>query len=579
MKKWITRGVITTLALVVWWMIAPPELLGQTTLLTTRGNSMQPLVHQGDLAILRKAGSYKVGDVIAYHADSLNSTVMHRIVRIGTDGITTKGDNNSWEDLDHPRKSQIRGRLIQLEPGGGKALDVFKSQPIRLLVALISGLCAYFAIRSWRKSKAQSLTAEKPTTRTPKKPKVPKGTKEPKRTPLLPGRIPRSGLGQPLVNNVAVIATLAAILVFAGSITVAAFAQPSVHSKGGDAFYTMRGIFNYSAATKQGGHLAYADGQVSTGDTVYYSLVDDLFVTYAYSYEGTTSFSGGGTLSLDAIIKGKTGWSHRIPLVERSPFNGSSTRANAVVSLTQVKSLVQEVQKLTAVRDGSYTVELQATVRPVGTVGGQPFHDELVSTMALTSDGATLVPQKTADNTTDKTNPTSPTSPVGTKDATKEQTDKAGMSSSKGGLVHIPAGTPAQLKALGVTLGIFVVRFAGLTITLGALLGLSLIFGLRIRRQRAVTPKLDDIDKEHRSLVVPVTGSVSAATHDNVIDLKSLNDLARVAQLHNMLILHETNPDGMTFVVNFDNTTYRYLRKETSAQDRFGATIPEESNL
>ena len=41
---------------------------------------MEPGFQTGDLAILRPAGSYAVGDVVAYRSESLDTIVMHRIV-------------------------------------------------------------------------------------------------------------------------------------------------------------------------------------------------------------------------------------------------------------------------------------------------------------------------------------------------------------------------------------------------------------------------------------------------------------------------------------------------------------------
>ena len=53
---------------------------GGTTYLATHGTSMEPRFPTGDLAILRPADSYAVGDVVAYWSESLDTIVMHRIV-------------------------------------------------------------------------------------------------------------------------------------------------------------------------------------------------------------------------------------------------------------------------------------------------------------------------------------------------------------------------------------------------------------------------------------------------------------------------------------------------------------------
>ena len=85
-------------AVLGWFFLAPPLLGGQTTYVVTRGISMEPKFHTGDLVLLRGRLNYGVGQIVAYHNDDLNRTVMHRI--IGADGThyRFKGDNNDFVD-------------------------------------------------------------------------------------------------------------------------------------------------------------------------------------------------------------------------------------------------------------------------------------------------------------------------------------------------------------------------------------------------------------------------------------------------------------------------------------------------
>ena len=66
---------------------------------------MEPGFHTGDLAVLRSADSYSIGDVVAYRSASLDTIVMHRIVSGNADGFVTQGDNNDWLDDDRPAVS------------------------------------------------------------------------------------------------------------------------------------------------------------------------------------------------------------------------------------------------------------------------------------------------------------------------------------------------------------------------------------------------------------------------------------------------------------------------------------------
>ncbi|HTX91153.1 MAG TPA: S24/S26 family peptidase, partial [Anaerolineales bacterium] len=52
--------------LTIWILFAPVQLDGQTTYVIVNGSSMEPNYHFGDLAVLRQAVDYQVGDVVAY---------------------------------------------------------------------------------------------------------------------------------------------------------------------------------------------------------------------------------------------------------------------------------------------------------------------------------------------------------------------------------------------------------------------------------------------------------------------------------------------------------------------------------
>src|SRR5919199_2638785 len=108
-----------TAVLVLLTVVALIGLAG-VRVLVTQGTSMAPEFTSGDLAVTYRAGSYRVGDVIAYHSDTLNSTVLHRIVDARGTWFVTRGDNNAWIDPDRPGRTDIKGRLLVRIPRLGK---------------------------------------------------------------------------------------------------------------------------------------------------------------------------------------------------------------------------------------------------------------------------------------------------------------------------------------------------------------------------------------------------------------------------------------------------------------------------
>ena len=73
--------------------------------------SMEPTLNIKDFVIIKKSDNIKVGDIVSYKDDTVKMEVLHRIINIDGDEITTKGDANNTEDKPID-KSQITGVYI-----------------------------------------------------------------------------------------------------------------------------------------------------------------------------------------------------------------------------------------------------------------------------------------------------------------------------------------------------------------------------------------------------------------------------------------------------------------------------------
>ncbi len=134
-----TLSALVALLLAAAWLFLPTALGGSTTYVSTYGTSMEPGFSTGDLAVLRPADGYEVGDVVAYRSDGLATTVMHRIVERDGDRFVTQGDNNSFLDEDHPTADEVMGSLWFRIPQGGKALAALRSPAVLGVVSLAIG--------------------------------------------------------------------------------------------------------------------------------------------------------------------------------------------------------------------------------------------------------------------------------------------------------------------------------------------------------------------------------------------------------------------------------------------------------
>src|SRR3954447_20295003 len=104
-------AVATTIAALAaaWFFVGPTQLGGRTSYAVTFGISMVPHFHKGDLVVLRRQSTYRVGDVVAYRSHDLHRNVLHRIIAIHGGRYTFKGDNNGFIDPERPTDVDLVG--------------------------------------------------------------------------------------------------------------------------------------------------------------------------------------------------------------------------------------------------------------------------------------------------------------------------------------------------------------------------------------------------------------------------------------------------------------------------------------
>jgi signal peptidase I len=126
-RKLLTRALPTVLTLAfvagLWATLAPPQLGGRTMLATSYGSSMEPMIHRGDVIVLRKGGPAKVGDVVGYRSELIGRLVVHRVHRIEDGKLVLKGDNNDFLDPDLVPQSAVVGHLVYHVPQAGFVME------------------------------------------------------------------------------------------------------------------------------------------------------------------------------------------------------------------------------------------------------------------------------------------------------------------------------------------------------------------------------------------------------------------------------------------------------------------------
>lgn len=359
-SRTVRYGTAVSLCLLLaaaWWFAAPAQLGGSTTYVSTYGVSMEPGFHTGDLAIIRPAAEYRVGDVTAYRSELMNTVVMHRIVAIKNGYYTFKGDNNSWLDPEQPTENELVGALTAHIPKGGLGLKTLTSPPVLavLAFALLTGGSAAAPTR--RRRKRRRLAVSRHTT-------------TPSALPLTLG-----GLPAPLRVSAGIGAALAILGVVLG---VPASAGPLEEEGASEATSEQRVDFSYTADV---GQSAAYDGTTATSpDPVFRKLADTVDVRFSYHGEP-------GTVMVTADLSTPGGWHSSVPLADPESFTGSGYEGTVALDLKALETRAQAASSVT----GMPATPLSITVTPkITTAGGADFQPGLklnLTPLQLAPDG------------------------------------------------------------------------------------------------------------------------------------------------------------------------------------------------
>ena len=100
--------------------------------------SMEPAIMTDELIIVKTEGAYALGDVVVYQSGRL--LVVHRIVAMDGETVTTRGDANNTDD-EPIAMDQIKGRVIAHIPHVGAVVRLLKT-PAATLMLIVGAVAA-----------------------------------------------------------------------------------------------------------------------------------------------------------------------------------------------------------------------------------------------------------------------------------------------------------------------------------------------------------------------------------------------------------------------------------------------------
>jgi signal peptidase I len=487
-------GALAALLLTAAWLFWPATLGGGTTYVTTHGVSMQPRFHTGDLAILRDAGSYTVGDVVAYHSETLHTVVMHRIVARDGARFVTKGDHNTWLDPDHPAPDEVLGKLWLRVPHGGATLAALKS-PRNLAVLALCGTALSGA--SLLLSRRRRLSRGRPARRSA--------------GPAVRARARRAAVG---------FGALAVVAVLAGT---ALLVLPTARSQTHTVPVLQQGRFDYSGSAQPG--ATYPTGRIATGDPIYTHLITRLDVAYTETLRAPGLTGVDGTARLDVALATADGWHADLAGGPVTTVRGDRVAASVVLDTAAAADLLNRHFSEVGVTAGQATLTITPRLAVTGAVQGHRFTAGSMPGLTFTLDPTAL---RLGPGASAALAPATQTAvPVGM---------VAGRTITLGP-VTVPVGT-----ARDVVVGVLALALLGLAVA--ALLG----------RSRSDDP-VGALELRCAGRLLPVSRFTPGEV---VVDLTDGEALARVAERLDALVLHAEGPEGHVFAVRDQGTTYRF---------------------
>ncbi len=133
-KKYLDSGFYSLFAAVYMIfvflvIIFSANIFGSWRSFTNKSDSMNPAIDRGSLTIVKSFPKYNVGDAISYYAKNgdQEEIITHRVIDIGGNVYTTKGDANNVADRELVKPRLIIGKVVFIIPYLGYAIAFAKS--------------------------------------------------------------------------------------------------------------------------------------------------------------------------------------------------------------------------------------------------------------------------------------------------------------------------------------------------------------------------------------------------------------------------------------------------------------------
>lgn len=544
-KRWspsISAAFWFVITIAIWVAFAPIQAGGQAAYIMVIGKSMEPNFHLGDMIIVKQDSQYKVGDIVAYKNRQLNNNVFHRIIGFESGHFALKGDNNTWVDTYNPSPEEVIGKLWIYLPGVGKVIQRIRTPlNMALIIGMIAAIFLFSVINEkpkggkhmTKKSIRERLKDLISRSRLPDN--IPASNSDVEPDPVKPETLHRSAVSTKkqspklLGSSVEVIFFILGLTAFASLLLgIISLTRPLTVSEPDDVNYQHIGIFSYSASAPSG---IYDSNTVQRGEPIFPKITCTMRVDFHYSLFGDDLNNVAGTYVMTAqILDLQSGWQRTVTLLPETLFSGTSFDVNTDVDMCHMVKLTEAMEQEIEYFPSQYLLTIMPHLNILGSIAGRDLQDTYSPQLVFKYDRTNF-------------------------SVLQSDTQPDPYNQSQARFVR-------EINKRANTVSIFGLQPKVMTLRLIGLIGLVLsLIGMWMleRYIQSFTDKSPQavIQMKYPAMFIDIqSGGVDESVR--VVEVNSIDDLAKLAERYNAMILHETRINRHVYFVRADGATYRF---------------------
>ena len=434
--------------------------------------------------------------------------MLHRVVRETEGGrVVLKGDNNDYLDDARPTADELGGTLWFSVPRLGAGVEWLR-EPLHAAIVVFILFALAFAggggATARRRTRARHTVGI-----------------------VAPGTQVDGALRGLLT------AALVAAALF-GLLAVVAFSRSATRTETVDEARVHEGALSYSADVEPSD--VYPEGSVRTGETAFLQLVPALDVVFDYEFTADRPHEVAGDASITAVVSDGAGWTRRLEVAPPQDFTGSEVTVGGTLDLTELAKIVSEMKSLTGSLTTAFAVRIEPTVDVSGRVGSDTVDETFTPQIPFLLDDVSLRVDVPADG-----------SPALSTRRAEPGTIEVPARLAVGQL-GLAVDQAQRLAVVGLAISLFLLAFA------------AVFFGSRrsVGEHGRIASRFGD-----RMISIAQPPGVDSS---RVTDVSDFDSLARVAELHDRIVLHWRRGDGHVYLVDDGSSVYRYSTGSVASQ-------------